>query len=385
MIFKNLLIKNCTILNPETKKYFFGNILIEDGIIAKISKEAKFKDAKYDSWADEIDAEGRLTVPGLTDMHAHVYNRNDSIGVEPDEYCVKRGVTLVVDAGTSGTATFEDFKSNIIDQSDTTVKAFINLSSTGLQNPGREFRDIGKLDYLGIPELYKRYKNEITGIKVRISENIAGKNAGQLLKYAVQTGEKTRLPVMVHPSNSLLLLDEILGSLHKGDIFTHCFHNSNTGILDADLKIKKCVRNALDKGIIFDVGHGAGSFSYKVAEASIKQGFLPHTISTDLHAKNPKRPDLPYVLSKFLALGMSIEDAIERATVGPIRALNLKKNTKLAVGGITDFVIFDIKTGNFNFEDSYGYRFAGNKLICPLVTVYGKNLFRIEDITNNKW
>lgn len=371
--YKRLLIKNCSILNPVNAEYFFGNISVEDGKILEISKSELA--GYYDT---VLDAGGKLTVPGLIDIHAHVFPRNGGIGVEPDEYCIKKGVTAVIDAGTTGAENFEDFKSNVIDKSSTLIKVFLNISKTGITKDSPELMDSGNIDYQRVIDTCRKFRNHIIGIKVRLSRDIAGENALKSLENAVRAAEETGMPLMVHPNNSMIPVEDILGMLRKGDIFTHCFHEGKTCILDQDMQIREFVLDAKKKGIFFDLGHGVGSFSFVIARAALEQGFRPHTISTDLHFKNVNGPvyGLLHTMSKFLSLGMSLEDVVASVTIHPQELVDIgRDNTALKEGTAADISILETEEGSFEFSDSYGNIHMGDKLLSPWATVYGNKIY----------
>jgi dihydroorotase len=360
--------------NPNIRQYLYGDILIEYGKITSFFNNMNISP----DTAEIIDLEGRLVVPGLVDMHAHLYNDSSSIGVTPDPHCINYGATLAIDAGSSGVEGFEHFKENVIDKSETKIKALLNISQMGIAGNIPELGCIEKLDVKSAVKMCRRYSRDIVGIKVRISDNIAGSNASEGLRRAIEAGESAGLPVMVHPNNSALPLDSILQYLRKGDVFTHCFHKGETCIIDENQKIKKCVYQALAKGIIFDVGHGVGSFSFEIAEAAFKQDFLPHTISTDLHRANVDGPvfNLAHTISKFISLGMSLEDVLVQVTINPSKVFNLTfKSNEIRSGNTADLVVLNIFKGDYKFTDSYKVIYNGHVKVLPWLTFYKNKIY----------
>jgi dihydroorotase len=214
----------------------------------------------------------------------------------------------------------------------------------------------------------------VLGIKVRLSANLAANGANELeaLKRAREAADATGLPVMIHTPNSSLGLPAILREMRAGDILTHCYHAHSSGILDHERRVLPEVRHALDRGVLLDVGHGKGSFAYDVARAALAQGVLPHTISSDLHRYNLHGPvyDLASTLSKFLHLGMSLSDALERVTSTPARVIKMANEIgTLAVGAAGDSVVFQLRSGQRPLADTAGRVESLNQWLEPVYVV----------------
>ena len=332
--------------------------------------------------AEVIDARGKLVMPGLIDLHVHVWWGVAHLGIEPDPHCVRRGATTVFDAGSSGADTFPGFKKYVIDVSATRIRAFLHISSQGqLSRDIGELTDLRYADVKRAVEMCEKHREDIVGVKIRMSRGLVGDSGREGLKRALAVCEATGLPLMVHPNESPLSLEEMLGEMRSGDILTHCFHDSNTGLLDGDGRVRPTARRALKQGVLFDVGHGAGSFSFSVAEAALKQGVMAGTISSDLHRYNLHGPvfDLATTVSKFLLLGLSLQEVVEKVTVAPARAMGmLGEIGTLQPGSWADVAIFSLESGDFEFADARGETRTGEQRLMPELTLRAGKVFGPE-------
>ena len=326
-----------------------------------------------DQAAAVIDAQEKLVTPGLIDLHVHVWWGVAHLGIEPDPNCVRHGATTVYDAGSSGADTFPGFKKYVIDVSATRIKAFLHVSSQGqLANDIGELTDLRYADVKRAVRMCEENREDIVGVKIRMSKGIVGENGREGLKRAREVCEATGLPLMLHPNASPLSIEEMLAEMRAGDIMTHCFHASDTGLLDGSSRVRPAVRRAVEEGILFDVGHGAGSFAFEVAEAALAQEFKPGTISSDLHHYNLHGPvyDLATTVSKFLLLGWSLEEAIEKVTAAPARTMGMEEEIgTLKPGAWADVAIFDLQTGSFEYVDARGEMRVGEQRLVPVETL----------------
>jgi len=230
--------------------------------------------------------------------------------------------------------------------------------------------------------MIERHRDVILGVKVRLTRNsIVSRESGiRPLYLAREAADAVRLPIMVHPQDAWCdSLDDILAVMRGGDILTHCFHGDSHGILDGDGKVRRSVREAIERGVIFDVGHGRGSFSWEVAERALEQGIGPTTISSDLHVYNVDGPvyDLATTVSKFLHLGLSLEDALHKVTATPARVLGMADQIgTLRVGAWGDAVVFDLQQGQFELHDARGETRVGRQRLVPAAVVHGGKLYR---------
>jgi len=373
----DLLIRGGKVIDPSQQLEAVRDVGIRGGKIARLESEIPAGDA-----SQVVDARGKIVTPGLIDLHTHVFPYVGPYGIEPDPYFVMRGVTTVIDAGTSGALTFEAFRRFVISRASTRIRALLHVVSIGLvagstPNMG-ELEDLRYCD----PKLAARVAGDnrdlIVGFKIRFSQQYTGPNDLEGMKRARAAADEAGLPLMTHIGGSYTPLGEILALMKKGDVVTHSFNSHAHGFLDAAGKIVPEVLEARARGVSIDVGHGAGSFSFEVMEKCLKQGFLPDTISSDLYSANIRGPvyDTATTLSKFLPLGLSLAEVVERATVNAARVFNFGVEIgTLRSGAEADVSVFDLEEGAFTFTDSDGKTRTGRQKLVPVVTVRGGRLF----------
>jgi dihydroorotase len=329
-----------------------------------------------------LDASGLLVTPGLVDLHTHVFFGVPPLGVEPDPHCLARGVTTAVDAGSSGAATFPAFRRYIIDVAATRIVAMLHISSIGMaRDDGSPDEAVGELEDIRWArvdraiDVARAHAERIVGIKVRLSEAMVGSDPNQCreaLRRTRQAADAIGKPAMVHVGGTSITLDEILSMLTTGDIVTHCYHARTEGVLDEAGKIRASVRRAVDRGILFDVGHGAGSFNYNVARRALDQGLLPGTISSDIHAWSVAGPvyDLATTASKFLHLGLPLRDVIQKVTEAPAKAVSMAGQIgTLSPGADADVSLFRLADGAWPYTDSSGVTEIGTLRLLPVYVV----------------
>ncbi len=374
----DLLIKGGTLVDPAQKLHAKKDVAFANGCVAAVGDDLPKENAR-----EIIDASGRLVTPGLIDLHVHVFYGVSHFGVQPDPTCLARGATTVVDAGSAGADTFSGFRKFVIDVSATRILAQLNISSQGMLT-----RDIGEFE---IPEyanvgkacaMIEQHRDVILGVKVRLTKNsIVSERSGMLpLGRAREAADAAGLPIMVHPQNAWCdSIDDILGVMRGGDILTHCFHGAQCGVLDDRGQVRKSVREAMSRGVIFDVGHGAGSFNWDVVERAMAQGVLPQTISSDLHVYNLHGPvyDLATVVTKFLHLGMPLDDALAKVTAIPAQVIRMADRIgTLSVGAWGDAVVFELRDGAFQLVDAHGVVRVGRQNLAPVAVVKAGRVYR---------
>jgi dihydroorotase len=312
----------------------------------------------------------------MIDLHVHVFWGVSHYGIWPDEHCVAKGVTTAVDAGSAGADTFAGFRKFIIDASATRLFAQLNISAQGMLDA-----DIGELMDIRFARVDRALqtieanRDVILGVKVRLTKHaLVSEEAGiRPLHRAREAADAAGLPIMVHPQDAWVdSLDDILAVMRKGDILTHCFHNHECGIFDQHGNIRDSVHAAMERGVIFDVGHGAGSFSWEVVESAFAQGIQPTTISSDLHIYNINGPvfDLATTASKFLHLGLPLPETIAKVTQIPADVIHMPGEIgTLAPGAWGDAVVFRLESGEFPLVDSLGVVRTGRQRLVPVTTV----------------
>jgi dihydroorotase len=367
----DLLIKGGKVLDPLQQIEAVMDVAVASGKIARLALDIPESEARR-----VIPAEGKIVTPGLIDIHTHVFPFVGPYGIEADPHCVRNGVTTVVDAGTSGALSFPAFRRYDIDRASTRIKALLHVVSIGMIAGSTP--NMGELEDLRycVPKLAvecaRRYPDVILGLKVRFSKEYTGANDVEGMKRARQAADEAGLPLMCHIAGPHSALDTFLRQMKRGDIWTHCFNARPHGILDANGKVEEAVREARERGIRFDVGHGAGSFSFEVAAKCLEQDFPPDTISTDLYSANMHGPvyDMPTTLSKFLLLGMPLPEIVRRTTLNAVKSFKFQEDIgTLKTGAEADVSVFEIQQGNFTFTDSYGTSRQGHQRLRPVVTV----------------
>jgi dihydroorotase len=364
-----------TVIDPVSGLHARRQVAIDEARIAAVEPELAPTAARHN-----LDATDRLVVPGLVDLHVHVYWGVADLSVEADPTCLGRGVTTAVDAGSAGANTFPGFRRSVVEASRGRVLAYLNISAMGQIDPFLgELHDLRFADPERAAAVALANPDVIVGFKVRVSEMLAGPNGLAGLDRALEAGKATGLPVMVHIGGTPFDIEEVLGRLRPGDIVTHAYTGWRPGGIVTDAgRVVAAAHEARARGVLFDVGHGAGSFTWPIADAAMADGFLPNTISSDLHRFNVAGPvhDLVTTLSKFLLLGLSLEDVIAMATTAPASALRRTGTLgSLAIGAEADVTILGLEEGRFELTDSAGTtREAQQRLVPEAVIRAGRPL-----------
>jgi probable amidohydrolase EF_0837/AHA_3915 len=319
-----------------------------------------------------IDLHGDYYVSaGWIDSHVHCYPKSPIYHDEPDSVGIATGVTTVIDAGSTGADDVDEFYS-LTREAATDVYALLNISRVGLiaQN---ELANMANIDADAVRGAVRRHPNFIVGLKARMSSSVVGENGITPLEHAkAMQKENGDLPLMVHIGNNPPNLDEIAELLSSGDIITHCYNGKPNRILTPEGELRASITRALKRGVRLDVGHGTASFSFEVAKRAIAMGILPHTISSDIYCRNridgPVR-SLALVMSKFLAIGMSLPQVIACVTANAAEGLRLKKKGNLMPGMDADLTIFNLKDEPTSLTDAENVSLQAEKILVPLAAV----------------
>ncbi|MGH9326175.1 MAG: amidohydrolase/deacetylase family metallohydrolase [Terriglobia bacterium] len=373
----DLLIKGGKVIDPSQRINAVMDVALVFGKVARLAPDISPNRARR-----VISAAGKIVVPGLIDIHCHVFPYVGPYGIQADPHCVHRGVTTVVDAGTSGYFTFPAFRRYDIDTASTRIRALLHIVSIGMVTGSTP--NMGELEDLRycVPKLaVERAQQDpdvIVGFKVRCSKKYTGPNDLEGTKRVREAADEAGLPFMMHIGGPYSPLPELLALMKKGDIVTHCFNWHPHGILDSNGKLLPAAVEARERGVRFDVGHGAGSFSFDIAEKCMDQGFLPDTISTDLYMADLHGPvyDLPTTMSKFLLLGMPLPEVIQRTTLNAAESFRFREQIgTLKPGSEGDVSILEIQEGNFSFTDSAHSVRQGRQRLAPVVTIRAGKVF----------
>jgi len=383
----DLLLKGGHVVDGKNKISAVRDVAIRDGKIAEVAANIDAAKARK-----VVSVAGLYVTPGLVDIHVHVYAGTGQRGaysgdnsVYPDGFTFRSGVTTVVDAGSSGWRNFADFKDRVIDRSKTRVLALLNIVGNGMGGEVIE-QNVDDMDAAATAEQVKRYKDTVVGIK---SAHFRGPEWTSV-ERAVEAGTLADVPVMVdfgtfRPERPFQ--DLVLKKLRPGDIYTHTYLDA-VPMLDDQGKVNKYLFEARKRGVIFDVGHGGGSLLFRQAVPAVKQGFIPDSISTDLHigSMNAGMKSMLNVMSKFLNMGMGLDDVILRSTWHPAREIKREEFGNLSVGAPADVAVLRVEKGNFGFVDVFGARMKGTqKLTCELTVRDGRVVYDLNGITREDW
>ncbi|MEJ1238145.1 amidohydrolase/deacetylase family metallohydrolase [Chryseolinea sp. T2] len=385
-----LVIKGGHVIDAKNNINEVMDVGIKDDKIVRVAKNIDAKGAQV------VDAKGLYVTPGLIDIHSHNfygtqedhYLSDGFVAVAPDGFTFRSGVTTVADAGGAGWKNFNQFKDQTIDHSDTRVFSFLNIVGEGMRGGAWE-QNLNDMDAKMTAAVVKAHKNEVVGIKVA---HYVGAE-WEPVDRAVEAGTAANVPVMIDFGGNtppLSIEDLFMKHLRPGDIFTHCFAqlSSRESIVDDQGKLKPFVVAAQKRGIIFDVGHGGGSFRFSQAIPALKAGFIPNTISTDLHtgSMNAGMKDQLNIMSKFLNMGMTIQQVMAASTWHPARAIKHEELGNLSAGSVADVAVFSLQKGKFGFIDSAGFRMDGDqKLETELTVRAGNVVWDLNGISRPSW
>lgn len=374
----DLVIKGGEVIDPSQSLRATRDVGIRFGMIESLDAEIPAARAQK-----VINASGKLVTPGLIDLHSHVYPYGSAIGIPADELIAQQGTTTCVSAGDAGANNFAAFRRHIAAQSRTRLYAFVHIANIGLSAfPVAELYNIDFAQVDACARTVAENADMVLGVKVRMSENVIAKNGLEPIKRAILACERSGTPakLMVHIGGveTPQLMSDILDLLRPGDILTHAYSGAPniagtfTNIVQ-DGKLLPAALAAKQRGVIFDVGHGGGSFDYTVAEQAIKQGCPPDTISSDIHVFSGNTPGMPYltwVMSKFLNMGYSLDQVIAMSTNAPAKIINRQpKLGTLQIGAPADVSILEMVEGPVSFVDTRNNKRDGNKYLKPVQTV----------------
>ena len=376
-----VLLKGGHLIDPKNGINEIMDVAISDGKITKVGKNIKPQDS-----AKIIDATGMYITPGLIDIHTHVFVGTKAatfgdgvLSLSPDDFTFRSGITTVVDVGSSGWRTFPIFKQQVIDQSLTRILAFINIAGSGMTGFPTE-QEMNDMDARMTSLVIEKYPDLIVGIKI----GHYGGTDWAPFERTLEAGRLANVPIIVEAHLPKLPLEEMLKRMRPGDIFTQAFKRATSerlSVVDAQGKVWPFVLEAKKKGILFDVGHGGGSFHFSTAVPAYKQGLMPNSFGTDLHRQsmNAGMKDMLNIMSKYMVIGMTIQEVVLRATWNSANYIKHTELGHLTPGAIADVTVLSIRNGNFGFLDAANTTIKGkSKLECELTIKGGKIVYDLN-------
>jgi dihydroorotase len=373
----HLILTGGRIVDPANNRDEVADIAFADGKIAAIGRDLPR------AGAETIDVTGKLVTPGLIDLHTHVYWGGTSLGVDAAQVARSSGTTTFVDAGSSGPGNFHGFRRHVIEPSPVRILPILNVSHAGIFAFSTtvmvgECADLRLLDPRDCVRVVAANRDLIVGIKVRVGRTAGGNSGIAPLDMALEVAAEVGLPVMAHLDHPPPSRLEVLSRLRRGDILTHCFRPFPNAPVAPDGTVREEVAAARERGVVFDIGHGGGSFGFRTAEAMLAAGFLPDVISSDVHQLSIDGPayDQITTMSKLLSLGMDLTAVIRAGTCAPAAAIGRADLGHLGVGAVGDASVIDLAEGAFDYRDVLGETRQGRLRLSASGLVVGGNRFR---------
>jgi dihydroorotase len=371
----DLILRGGRVIDPSQKLDAVTDVAFENGRVAGVGPALK-----GDAGTDVRDMAGAIVTPGLIDLHTHVYWGGTSLGIDAEDFCRQSGVTTAVDTGSAGPGNFAGFRKHVIEPSEVRILAYLHVSFAGIYafsprvmvGESEEIRLMAPVDAV---EVAIANRDIIVGIKVRIGARTSGRSGAAPLDIALQVAEEVGMPVMVHLDDPPPTYEEVIARLRPGDVLTHAFRPYPNTPVTAQGTVKQAALDARRRGVLFDIGHGKGSFAFKTARAMLANGFFPDTISSDVHMLCINGPAFDQVttMSKFLCLGMPLIDVIAASTANAAFALKRPELGSLKPGSVGDATILSVKDGRFDYVDVVGEHLIGEqRIVSDGVVIAGR-------------
>jgi dihydroorotase len=371
----DLILRGGRVIDPSRQLDAVRDVAFSGGKVAKVGP-------KLEAGAGTLvrDVTGSIVTPGLIDLHTHVYWGGTSLGIDAEEFCRTSGVTTSVDTGSAGPGNFAGFRKHVIEPSQVRILAYLHVSHAGIFGFSDrvmvgESGDLRLMNPIDAVEVANANRDVIVGIKVRVGLHASGTSGAVPLRIALEVADAVGMPLMAHIDHPPPSYEEVIGMLRPGDILTHAFRPFPNSPATHQGTVKKEVLDARKRGVKFDIGHGKGSFAFKTARAMLANGFLPDTISSDVHQLCINGPayDQVTTMSKFLCIGMELPDVIAASTVNAAQALKRPELGSLKPGSVGDATILKVKEGRFDYVDVVGEHLEGDRKIASEgVVVAGK-------------
>jgi dihydroorotase len=368
----DLILRGGRVIDPSQGLDGVADVAFAQGKVAKVGTGLAADGAEV------RDVSGTIVAPGLIDLHTHVYWGGTSLGIDAEEFCRTSGVTTCIDTGSAGPGNFAGFRKHVIEPSAVRILAYLHVSFAGIFGFSKTVM-VGESEELRLMapaeavEVAEANRDVIVGIKVRVGRYSSGTSGTAPLDIALTAANEAGLPLMCHLDFPPPSYDEVVDRLRPGDVLTHAFRPFPNCPTDRQGKVKDSVLRARARGVVFDIGHGKGSFSFKVARQMLANGFYPDTISSDIHALCIDGPAFDQVttLSKFLCMGMPLNDVIAATTVNAATALQRPELGSLKAGSVGDATILSVRDGAFDYVDVVGEHMMGEKKIVSEGVVIG--------------
>jgi dihydroorotase len=362
----DLILRGGRVIDPSQKLDAVTDVAFSAGKVARVGPKLEASGT-----TDVRDVSGQIVTPGLIDLHTHVYWGGTSLGIDAEEFCRTSGVTTAIDTGSAGPGNFAGFRKHVIEPSKVRILAYLHVSHAGIYAFSDrvmvgESEELRLMDPVSAVEVANANRDVVVGIKVRVGRHASGTSGVIPLDIALQVGEEAGMPLMCHIDFPPPSYEEVLARLRPGDVLTHAFRPFPNSPATQQGTVKREVLEARKRGVKFDIGHGKGSFSFKTARAMLANGFMPDTISSDVHQLCINGPAFDQVttLSKFLCLGMPLDEVIAASTVNAAMALKRPELGSLKPGSVGDATILSIKEGQFDYVDVVGEHLTGDRKIA---------------------
>jgi len=362
----DLILRGGRVIDPSQKLDAVTDVAFSAGKVARISPKLEAGPA-----TDVRDVSGLIVSPGLIDLHTHVYWGGTSLGIDAEEFCRTSGVTTAIDTGSAGPGNFAGFRKHVIDPCKVRILAYLHVSHAGIYAFSDrvmvgESEELRLMDPITAVEVANANRDVVVGIKVRVGRHASGTSGIVPLDIALQAAEESGMPIMCHIDHPPPSYEEVLARLRPGDVLTHAFRPFPNSPATQQGTVKREVLEARKRGVKFDIGHGKGSFAFKTARAMLANGFMPDTISSDVHTLCINGPAFDQVttLSKFLCLGMPLDEVIAASTVNAAMALKRPELGSLKPGSVGDATLLSIKEGRFDYVDVVGEHLIGDRKIA---------------------
>lgn len=370
----DLVLKGGRVIDPSQKLDGVADVAFSGGKVAAVGRDLKTEGCEV------RDVSGHIVSPGLIDLHTHVYWGGTSLGIDAEEFCRTSGVTTAIDTGSAGPGNFMGFRKHVIEKSEVRILAYLHVSFAGIYafsntimvGESEELRMLSPADCARVAD---ENRDVLVGIKVRCGRHASGTQGWAALQMALEVADQVGMPLMAHIDHPPPSYEDIVAALRPGDVLTHAFRPFPNTPCNAQGAVKPVVLEARKRGVIFDIGHGKGSFAFKTARAMLANGFEPDTISSDVHTLCINGPayDQVTTMSKFLCLGMPLANVIKASTVNAAMALRRPELGSLKPGSAGDATILTVKEGSFAYEDVVGEVLEGRqRILSEGVVIAGK-------------